>query len=51
MPVDASGIEYGLGFMLATALLHVSGIAAGVLIGMSDKTLGDNPYRFVGGLA
>lgn len=51
MPMDASGIEYGLGFMLATALLHVSGIAVGVLIGMSNKTLGDNLYRFAGGLA
>ena len=51
MPMDASGIEYGLGFMLATALLHASGIAVGVLIGMSDKTLGDNPYRFAGGIA
>ena len=51
MPIDVSGIEYGLGFMLATALLHVSGIAVGVLIGMSDKTLGDHPYRFAGGIA
>lgn len=51
MPMDASGIEYGLGFMLATALLHVSGIAVGVLIGMSNKTLGDHAYRFAGGLA
>ena len=51
MPMDASGIEYGLGFMLATALLHASGIAMSVLIGMSNKTLGDNLYRFTGGLA
>jgi urease accessory protein len=29
MPVDASGLEYGLGFMLATALLHVAGIGLG----------------------
>ena len=51
MPMDASGIEYGLGFMLATALLHASGIVMGVLIGVSNKTLGDNVYRFAGGLA
>jgi urease accessory protein len=51
MPTDVSGLEYGLGFMLATALLHACGIGVGVLIGMSSKSLGDNVYRFVGGLA
>jgi urease accessory protein len=30
MPVDASGLEYGLGFVLATALLHVVGIGFGL---------------------
>lgn len=30
MPVDASGLEYGLGFVLATALLHVAGIGLGL---------------------
>ena len=28
MPMDASGVLYGLGFAIATALLHVSGIGA-----------------------
>jgi urease accessory protein len=28
MPQDSSGLAYGLGFMLATALLHAAGIAA-----------------------
>lgn len=51
MPLDASGAAYGLGFMLATALLHAAGIGVGLLIGMSTKTLGDNVYRAVGGLA
>jgi urease accessory protein len=32
MPLDASGAEYGLGFMLATALLHAGGIGAGLLL-------------------
>ena len=27
MPQDASGVSYGIGFMLATALLHAAGIA------------------------
>lgn len=33
MPADASGLQYALGFMLATALLHVAGIAAGLIVG------------------
>lgn len=51
MPLDASGAEYGLGFTLATALLHASGIGAGLLLGMSTKSLGDSVYRTVSGLA
>lgn len=31
MPPDASGYTYAAGFMLATALLHLAGIAVGVL--------------------
>jgi len=30
MPVDAAGLEYGLGFMLATAALHAVGIGLGI---------------------
>jgi urease accessory protein len=33
MPVDASGLTYATGFMLATALLHVGGIGLGLAIG------------------
>ncbi len=33
MPVDASGLGYALGFMLATASLHVMGIGLGVAVG------------------
>ena len=51
MPLDASGAAYGLGYMLVTALLHAAGIGAGLLIGMSTKTLGANVYRAAGGLA
>jgi urease accessory protein len=51
MPMDASGFEHGIGFMLATALLHATGIGIGVLVGMSSKTLGDSMYRVAGGLA
>ena len=51
MPMDASGVEYGFGFLLATAVLHAVGIGIGFLIGMSSKALGDNVYRVAGGLA
>ncbi len=30
MPTDASGLNYAAGFMLATALLHITGIALGL---------------------
>jgi urease accessory protein len=51
MPMDAFGLEYGLGFMLATAALHAVGIGIGLLVGMTSKSLGDNFYRVAGGLA
>ena len=51
MSMDASGVEYGIGFMLAAGFLHAIGIGIGVVIGMSGKTLGDNMYRLAGGLA
>ncbi|MBL8582142.1 MAG: HupE/UreJ family protein [Rhizobiaceae bacterium] len=33
MPLDASGLSYAIGFMLATALLHIAGIALGFGVG------------------
>jgi urease accessory protein len=30
MPLDASGASYALGFLAATAILHLIGIAAGM---------------------
>jgi urease accessory protein len=51
MPMDASGVAYAIGFMLATALLHLTGIGLGFLIGMTTRWLGDNVYRAAGGLA
>ena len=46
MPITASGAAYGVGFVLATALLHAAGIALGYLIGrMSHKQLA---YRLAG---
>src|SRR5262245_46732566 len=51
MPLDASGLEFGVGFILATAVLHAVGIGIGFLIGMSSKPFGNNVYRVAGGLA
>ncbi|HEV8390221.1 MAG TPA: HupE/UreJ family protein [Dongiaceae bacterium] len=33
MPMDATGFNYGLGFVLATGLLHAAGIGAGLAFG------------------
>lgn len=38
MPADASALTYAAGFMLATALLHVAGIGAGIAIGKAGAT-------------
>jgi len=35
IPEDAGGVAYAAGFMIATALLHLAGITAGFLIGLS----------------
>jgi urease accessory protein len=51
MPLDAPGFEYGIGFMLATAVLHAVGIGIGILVGMTSRVLGKNVYRVAGGLA
>ncbi|MBK1698167.1 HupE/UreJ family protein [Rhodovibrio salinarum] len=37
MPVAASGITYGLGFVLATALLHGAGLLAGYALARFDS--------------
>jgi urease accessory protein len=47
MPVDASGAAYGAGFLLATALLHAAGAAAGVAF----SKLGGAPVARLAGAA
>jgi urease accessory protein len=37
MPETASGLGYGVGFVLATALLHAIGIGVGILIGRAGQ--------------
>ncbi len=46
MPVDASGIGYGAGFLFATAALHGAGIALGLALGRID---GARLNRLAGG--
>jgi urease accessory protein len=50
MPLDASGGAYAAGFMLATALLHVAGIALGFLIGRIGDAYGRLAYGLGGGV-
>ena len=37
MPIGVSGTGYGIGFMVATALLHGFGITLGLAIGRFDE--------------
>jgi urease accessory protein len=50
MPVDASGLAYGVGFMIATAALHLGGIGLGYLVGTAGDRYG-LVMRSAGGLA
>ena len=51
MPQDASGLTYGLGFMLATALLHAAGVAACFAIASLASRYGRTAARIGGGAA
>lgn len=51
MPSDAAGLSYGLGFLVATAALHLGGIGAGVAIGKVGQRHGALVFRAAGSLA
>lgn len=51
MPEDAGGLAYAAGFMIATALLHTAGLAAGLLIATAGRQTGPAMVRSAGGLA
>lgn len=51
MPETAAGMAYGLGFMLATALLHGAGIGLGFLIGWAGERRGPIVVRTAGAAA
>jgi urease accessory protein len=48
MPGSASALEYGLGFVLATAALHATGIGLGLLIGRSREGYGNPVLQATG---
>jgi urease accessory protein len=50
IPENAGGLGYALGFMTATALLHISGIALGYGIAALDRTRSHALVRAAGGL-
>ena len=50
MPLDHAGAAYAAGFMLATALLHLGGIALGFAIGRIGDALGRRAYQLGGGV-
>jgi urease accessory protein len=49
MPETASGVAYGAGFILATALLHAAGVGIGVGIGRLQGSVGRRIQQVAGG--
>ncbi|MGH6905476.1 MAG: HupE/UreJ family protein [Geminicoccaceae bacterium] len=49
MPETVAGLAYGVGFMLATGLLHLAGIGTGMLIGRAGDRYGQAALRSAGG--
>jgi len=49
MPANASGLGYAAGFVLATALLHAAGVAAGLLTGKVSQIAGSRVVQAAGG--
>jgi urease accessory protein len=50
MPADAAGLEYGLGFILATALLHGAGLGLGLGFARFGQVFAPRAVQF-GGVA
>ncbi|MGD9509089.1 MAG: HupE/UreJ family protein [Geminicoccaceae bacterium] len=51
MPETAAGAAYGLGFLLATGLLHAAGIGLGLLLGRAAERKGALVVRAAGAAA
>jgi len=50
MPVDASGFEYGLGFAIATAMLHAVGLGLGLAAQKAAEKFAPVAVRIGGGV-
>jgi urease accessory protein len=50
MPADVSGLGYGIGFLVATAMLHAVGLGLGVTITRLSQANQRLAFRFAGGL-
>ena len=48
LPETATGLTYGIGFVLATACLHAAGIGFGLAIGRSETVFGKRVLRATG---
>lgn len=48
MPENISGLAYAMGFIAATALLHIAGICAGVVLGRAGDRYGTMIVRAAG---
>ena len=48
MPETVSGLTYGMGFILSTAILHSIGIGIGLSIDKLESSLRQNLFRFSG---
>jgi urease accessory protein len=48
MPADASGVSYAAGFVAATALLHLAGIAVGLALGEIGRRTSPRPTQLGG---
>ncbi|MBD9372005.1 HupE/UreJ family protein [Rhizobium sp. ARZ01] len=51
MPEDAGGVAYAAGFMVATALFNVAGIAIGFVVGKASERSGRIVTQAAGGIA
>ena len=49
MPETASGLAYGVGFVMATASLHAAGIGLGLATGKAGDAFGHRALQATGG--
>jgi urease accessory protein len=49
MPMDASGLEYGIGFAVATTVLHAIGVGLGIGVQKTGEKLAPIAVRISGG--